>query len=815
MSVDVETARRLVVALQRVNPDYRDEFISTLLPAELAALREVLAATKRASAPPDDASLMHLATVLDDKYRIRPHTQHIADIVSDALRDVEQGTSRRIIVSLPPRTGKSTLTSFLFPLWLLRQHPDWPIVLASHEQSFATSFSRQIRRTFNERPDLGVDVSKESSKASEWETTSNGVVIARGVHGSLTGRGARVMVIDDPVKNFAEAHSAVARDALWDWWLSVAYTRLEAPYLVLLPMCLTGDTLVTLADGTQREIRDVRAGDEIATYEDGRITTTRVERWASQGYDYTYRIKMSSGTTVRSNARHPFLTVDDNGETSWTRAKDLTSTSRIVRANGVSGSASHAQSTTAATTRSVAACACRTTTKRDGLPESDLPPTTQERAERQGSSAGTGSRSKTTSACAQSNKGAALSASSRQTNRTRERTGTGNSASTTITTQEKCESCCATTATSPSATERQRSDSAPLQTTSNVTVDDVIEVEQTGMLEEVFDIQVERTENFIANDLVTHNTRWHEDDIVGRLLSTDYPGDPDDWTVIRIPAVAEHDDPLGREEGAPLLSPLTDETEDEAMERWDEVQAAVGSYVWAGLYQQRPSPAKGTIFDMDWWKFWTTRPDLITEDSDDVVLVDPRELERSKRTVESWDMAFKGKDDSDYVVGQLWARVGPRRYLLKQTRDRMTFTKTLSAMLAWADLHPSVNLRLVEDKANGTAVIDTLKRDVAGLIPVNPTDSKEGRARAVSPEVEAGDVYLPHPVEFPWVTELLDELRSFPRGTNDDQVDALTQALDRLGDGGQATMTSPAGRRKTSAQRPQNTLTSKRLRRGR
>jgi predicted phage terminase large subunit-like protein len=150
------------------------------------------------------------------------------------------------------------------------------------------------------------------------------------------------------------------------------------------------------------------------------------------------------------------------------------------------------------------------------------------------------------------------------------------------------------------------------------------------------------------------------------------------------------------------------------------------------------------------------------------------------------------------VVGQRWVRSGANRYLIDQKRGRWTFTQTIEQMLEWAD--PSsfcgslVHRRLIEDKANGTAIIDVLREKIAGLKPVNPTISKEARYRAVTPEIESGNAYLPHPSEAPWVNDLLSELRDAPRGSHDDQADALAQALAGLRDVGRGSVAAP-GRR--------------------
>lgn len=468
------------------------------------------------------------AAELDPGYRVRAHLQYASDRIAAAVRDVENGTSRFIRLSLPPRGGKTRLIGHALPVWVLRKHPDWSILVTSHESTLAIKSGREVRRTIEADDGLGVSIAADAGAVSEWETTMKGGVTARGMHGSITGRGARVLIIDDITKDFVAAHSAEQRQSIWDWWLTVAQTRLEPPSLVL-----------------------------------------------------------------------------------------------------------------------------------------------------------------------------------------------------------------------------------------------------------------------------AVGTRWHQDDFMGRLGSFEHEGDPNDWEDISIAAVADSEnDVLGRAIGEPMLSPLLDETPEQALERWAQVKVNVGSYAYNAMYQQRPSAAKGAIFDAGWWRYWTVNPQRVTDDGT-VVYLDPRELMASRATqvIESWDMAFKKTDDSDYVVGQRWARHGVRRYLLAQQRSRMTFTDSKKAMQAWATEQDwtHVHERLVEDKANGTAIIDVLRDEVDGLIAINPTDSKEGRARAVTPEVEAGNVYLPHPADpgNEWVHDFLSEFRDFPTGAHDDQVDGTTQALMRLRDPGEGSFTVP------------------------
>lgn len=276
--------------------------------------------------------------------------------------------------------------------------------------------------------------------------------------------------------------------------------------------------------------------------------------------------------------------------------------------------------------------------------------------------------------------------------------------------------------------------------------------------------------------IILIQTRWHEDDLAGQLLSGE---DKEIWRLINIPAVADHSpekgevDLLGREPGEWMESARR-----RSPAQWEAKRIAVGSRVFTSLYQGRPSPESGNVWKRQWWRrydrmLWTVRPDgsYWVNGMDEVI--------------QSWDCAFKDTKSSDWVVGQVWARKGADVYLLYQVRRRMSFTETVSQVLAVSKMFPQAKAKLVEDKANGTAVINTLKSKLPGLIPINPTDSKYGRTQAVSPFIEAGNVLLPTDgvdgvALFDDVESLIDEAAAFPNGTHDDQVDATSQALSRM-----------------------------------
>jgi predicted phage terminase large subunit-like protein len=229
-------------------------------------------------------------------------------------------------------------------------------------------------------------------------------------------------------------------------------------------------------------------------------------------------------------------------------------------------------------------------------------------------------------------------------------------------------------------------------------------------------------------------TRWHEDDLAGRLLAAE---DGHQWQVLRIPAEADHDptkgetDPLGREPGEFLASARR-----RTVAQWQAIKIRSGSRTWQALYQGRPSSPQGAIFERDWWQTYE-QPQWFVRDDGTRVVADYDEI------LISWDMAFKGTEGSDYVAGQVWMRRGADAFLLDQVHGRMDFVGTVRAFRELAARWPQAMLKLVEDKANGPAVISMLGRKVAGIVPEDPTPrgGKEARAAAVSPLVEAGNVW--------------------------------------------------------------------------
>ena len=271
-------------------------------------------------------------------------------------------------------------------------------------------------------------------------------------------------------------------------------------------------------------------------------------------------------------------------------------------------------------------------------------------------------------------------------------------------------------------------------------------------------------------------TRWHQDDLAGRLIERDVEAG---WEVINIPAQADHrpergeTDPLGREPGEFMVSARGRTTR-----QWERRKSTAGARTWASLYQGRPSPESGGVFPpKEKWSRYD-RP-MWSEDSAGVRTV-PGMTRGDQELVQSWDLTFKDTKGSDFVVGQVWLRVGVEAFLLDQVRGRMNFTATLDAIKTMTAKWPQAHAKFVEDKANGPAVINSLHKTIAGIIPIEPEGSKYARASAVSPYIESGNVYVPAAHLLPNVDELLEEAQNFPNGVHDDTIDTMSQAVNRL-----------------------------------
>lgn len=258
-------------------------------------------------------------------------------------------------------------------------------------------------------------------------------------------------------------------------------------------------------------------------------------------------------------------------------------------------------------------------------------------------------------------------------------------------------------------------------------------------------------------------TRWHEDDLVGRALDR-MKGEG--WKVANYPAIAIADEKFRKAGEAlhPARYPL------EVLER---MQKNLPPRVWEALYMGMPSTPGGSVWRRGWFRFWSNK--RLTQAQIDVGY-------RSKpghfdMILLSWDLTFGSKSSrASYVVGQAWGRAGEDLFLLEEVRSRMGFVESKRKVKQMAARYRNP-ITAIEDKANGPAVLDALRKEVPRLKAVSPDGSKLARAHAAAGMIESGKVFLPDLAEESWVAAYLDEVTAFPEGKHDDRVDTTSQAI--------------------------------------
>lgn len=272
---------------------------------------------------------------------------------------------------------------------------------------------------------------------------------------------------------------------------------------------------------------------------------------------------------------------------------------------------------------------------------------------------------------------------------------------------------------------------------------------------QVFFLRLEKDACILIN-----GTRWHTDGLPGRLLA-EAKADPkaDQWTVLRLPA-------LMTDEEFQIKHPRDPRKPGEAL--WPEkysanrllaIKATIGSRKFESMYQQNPSMREGNIIKRNWLRFYRRIP------------------HRFDQIIQSWDLSFDDKEGSSFVVGQVWGRLGASIYLMDEVRDRMNFPSQIKAVKALSAKWSKAYVKVVEEKANGAALIAQLKGKVSGLIGYNPKTRKEDRLEAVSPCFEAGDILIPDPSIAPWINDWIEEVCGAPHKKYKDRADATSQAL--------------------------------------
>ena len=249
--------------------------------------------------------------------------------------------------------------------------------------------------------------------------------------------------------------------------------------------------------------------------------------------------------------------------------------------------------------------------------------------------------------------------------------------------------------------------------------------------------------------LVIH-TRFVESDLIGELSHEN------GWEYINIPCVAEYNDILGRKKGETLLPELG-----KGIQFVNAMIDTMGKRNFMAQYQGRPYIDNGDLLRRDHFKFYTknTLPDKFDE------------------VVQSWDLANEKGSTNDYTAGQVWGRVGANHFLLKRIKKKMDINEIYATIKAISSAFPLARKKLVERRASGYAVINTLNDIVGGFKGIEPMDSKVQRVRACVPYLESGNVYLPSEEIDSTIEVFINECIRFPNGANDDEVDCMTQYL--------------------------------------
>ena len=712
-----------------------------------------------------------------------------------AFEEVANGTCKRLIINMPPRHTKSEFASYLLPAWFLGKFPNKKIIETAHTAELAVGFGRKVRNLVDSEayksifPNVGLQ--SDSKAAGRWATNHGGDYFAIGVGGAVTGKGADILIIDDP---HSEQEATIAQtnpevyDKTYEWYTSGPRQRLQPGGAIVIVMCMVGNTDVLMGDGSTTKLKNIKQGDIVATYENGAISTSKVLNWKSNGVDAIYTVQTQSGIILQANERHPFL-VSIEGKYQWTRLRDLKPGMQFVSTKVVTDQQDHKQNPDyAQPVKLVQATIEKTQTHpitpsgimgngriNNVVAENQSPlkdcvlPATQNNTPQKNQPLNrielgvlntvTESRVRSTTTWLKNATINAMFAGNLLLQKILGRTGTESSVSTTTILPVKLEGCCVTTVTSQLDTEKRLINCASPLSTYSVILDQIVSITPAGEAE-VFDIEVERTENFIANGVVSHNTRWSKKDLTGQVLKSASARDGEEWKVIEFPAILPSGNPLW-----PEFWPLT---QLEALKN----ELPVGK--WQAQYQQQPTSDVNAIIKREWWQFW-----------------DEDEPPRCEFIIQSWDTAFLKTQRSDYSACTTWGVFYKEDdtgipqaniILLNSLKKRMEFPELKQrAFEEWKEWEP--DSLIVEAKASGTPLLFELR---AMGIPVQEYTPSKGndkiaRLNAVSDLFASGRVWVPGTR---WADELVEEVASFPSGEHDDLVDSTTQALLRFRRGG-------------------------------
>lgn len=703
----------------------------------------------------DAESIAHLVSPLALASRTQPtfRPRKHQKVISDAIVDAISGRGPRFIaVSVPQQFGKSFITSIMTPAWWMELHaygvvPGGMVGLVSNEDSLAMNWSIQTRRLIAARPDVfKVQLRTDSKAAGFWETAEGGGIIAVGIAGSIVGRPISLLVIDDPTKNMDQATSDKHQSTVWDFWTTVGLGRLQPWTIVLVVMTrwhaldLVGRLTSAEFEGDPAEWRYIRipavcdsAHDPIhrefgqalirpQADQSQREADLEMEQVKSRTSTYTWCTPAETPILMEDFTTKPIseVQVGDSviGFVHEAKAKLKLVPTRVTAVTSSTGTVWNYKMESGRTVRA-------TKEHRWFL-----------RRERPYAPATVGTSLRFMSEPYDE-------ASSHEKELWQYLAGfvdgeghidpTGKNALRITQTLKK-----------------------------NLPVyQRLLEVLDLLGLDYSVTKKVHKNPLWSDTAIVTvHDAAF----VYRRLIRLTYLGKKDSAAQALLRMGKEH---RGKDKVIAIGNP--------SEEPIFALETETGNYIAWGygssnstMWQQNPVDPEGTIFFESKWRYWG---------GDSEVPLPPH----FEQVVMSWDMAFKGENQHDWVVGQAWGGIGADRFLIDQVRGHWGFTECISRVQSFADKirrqYKNATAVLVEDKANGPAIIDALRSKVGGFVPITPEGSKESRAWACQPLLLGGNLYAPSRSEFPWIGDALRELADFPRGAHDDVVDSTTQAL--------------------------------------
>lgn len=756
--------------------------------------------------------------------------RHHAFLLS-VIDEVINGDIDRAMIFMPPGSAKSRYLSQLTPPYALMRHPRWNIIGASHTGALAESFSRKVMGYIDDNQHV-LNYGLANRTPDRWRTTKGGEYLAAGVGGAIPGYRADLIIIDDPIKGRIAAENEQARDALWSWFWGDVRHRLRPRGRIILMHCMTGDTPVTMADGTRKPLERVRPGDMVLSWKNGAVQACRVLNWAPQGEDDVFEIRTGS-SKVRANARHPFLVQRSSGSAEWVKVRDLVAGDRLVTSSRILGRSGGRLDQIRAwllgymfgdgwvTTRDtiqrgykgrsyprrgfvtcvahavdpvenerVAAAfgqifKCRPKPTRYGYSRIDiaavgrwfsehgligkarakrLPTWLYSEPEEIRLAFLEGFNQADGHICS---KGANIG-----------RWGFGSSSEMLIddirhlgrgvgyrVTNNYVYRGMAQPPNSPAPVALTI---ANVQWGSKRQSEDfcsqAIRLIRPAGRAPVFDIQVEDAECFFADGLVSHNTRWHEDDLAGRLLATQ----GDRWKVFNLPAMAMENDPIGRAPGDWLWDDVGDPYGygRELADKLEELRTVGAMREWNSQYQQRPSAPDGSLFKVNKLEY----------------LDDPTDIPKGTAIVRAWDLAATkqvGTNDPDFTVGIKLGRTPKDEFLILDAvalRGGPDEVEEAIVSTAKADGR-NVRVGIPQDPGQaGKSQVVYFTRKLIGYRTDSSPESgdKATRAGPVAAQCNVGNIRM---LRGPWNARMKEEMAAFPSGRHDDHIDALSRAF--------------------------------------